>query len=253
MNRRDFLAVTLTGAAAASLPAVAWAASPPDDGALRAWSPSGQSLALWPAARRVACLDAHGRPRWRLENPDGAPDGLHYPVAAAFDEARGRVYVSDRGLGEVWVLSDSGALLERAGRGRLMAPRGLAVGADGALYVADAGHHVIWRWTPGGAWASLGGFGVGGEGLNGPVAVALDPQGRLHVADLGNRRVLRLDARSGAPRGAYAEGVAARAVALDGQGRAWVADRASLRGYDPHGALAHHAPLHQPLWRSDWS
>src|SRR5579885_3242520 len=97
-----------------------------------------------------------------------------------------------------------------AGGGRPAAPAALppgdilGVAADrwGNLYFADTDHHRICRLTPGGLLSTVAGTGYAGfEGdggpagaanLNFPYGLAVDTQGNLYVADLGNNRVRRI-------------------------------------------------------------
>jgi DNA-binding beta-propeller fold protein YncE len=135
----------------------------------------------------------------------------------------------------------------------LYAPRGVAVDADGRLWVADTANHRVLRFDnaaskPNGAAADgvLGqpSFTVQPETflsvvrLSSPVGVSVDAGGRLWVADDGSNQVLRFDAAAGKPNGAPADGLlggtgdstsaqtlrGASGVAVDAGGRLWVAD-----------------------------
>lgn len=85
----------------------------------------------------------------------------------------------------------------------LLQPRGLAVAPDGALFIAEAGRHRIRRVDPSGrvtTYAGSGDAGNSGDGgpaasatFRGPTAVALDAEGGLFVADIGNARIRRVD------------------------------------------------------------
>ncbi len=73
---------------------------------------------------------------------------------------------------------------EGEGAGQLRDPRGIAVAADGTLFVADHGNDRVAVFSPG------GGFRAFGSQLADPTDVAVDPQfGRVYVADDGNNRV----------------------------------------------------------------
>jgi len=129
---------------------------------------------------------------------------------------------------------------------------GLAVAADGTVWVADTGNHRVQHFAADGtflgAWGRLG--SAPGE-LKLPVAIALAPDGTLYVSDAGNRRVQHLSA-DGRPLHGWGAGdgsapdqwrPAGIAVGLDGT--VTVADAGtepSLRRYSPTGA-----PLAQ--WR----
>src|SRR5690606_1625649 len=95
-------------------------------------------------------------------------------------------------------------------------PVGLAIDAEGRLWVADAGNHRILRFD--GAASKADGAaangvlgqanfttsdtGLSANGLNNPQGVAVDGNGRLWVADTFNNRVLRFDSAAGKTNGA---------------------------------------------------
>ena len=82
-------------------------------------------------------------------------------------------------------------------------PRGLAVGPDGTLYIADTGHHRIRKVDTNGIITTIAGLtgqpGFLGDGgpassakLNSPYGLALGPDGSLYIADTFNYRVRRV-------------------------------------------------------------
>ena len=91
----------------------------------------------------------------------------------------------------------------------LFGPGGLALDASEGqvrLYVADTRNHRVLAWADarsyrndGAADLALGQpsrqyftpMGIGPKALNTPAGLAVDPAGRLYVADSGNHRVLR--------------------------------------------------------------
>jgi RHS repeat-associated protein len=85
----------------------------------------------------------------------------------------------------------------------LQTPRGLAVAADGSVYVAEAGRNRIRRIDPSGRVTTFAGSGDAGNTGDGgfatsatfkrPTALALDGTGALFVADQGNSRIRRID------------------------------------------------------------
>ena len=66
--------------------------------------------------------------------------------------------------------------------------RGRAGGGGGNVYVANYRGNNVTRVTPSGTASTYG------AGLNGPHAIAFDPQGRLYVADYGTGRLVRFPA-----------------------------------------------------------
>ncbi|HSO19769.1 MAG TPA: sugar-binding protein, partial [Desulfosarcina sp.] len=85
----------------------------------------------------------------------------------------------------------------------LNSPRGLAIDAQGNLYIADYGNHVIRQMDPNGVIITAAGNGKGGFGgdggpateaeLKGPNDVAIDRQGNLFIVDQLNYRVRKVD------------------------------------------------------------
>jgi sugar lactone lactonase YvrE len=162
-----------------------------------------------------------------IPNVDGiSAQGLNGPFGVAFD-ADGNLFVADaennRVLGYIAPLrSDSVADLVVGqpdfGSGvannggvsasSLFRPAGVAVGAAGDLYVADAGNNRVLQYDRPFATDTVADYVVGqpdflsnehnGGGLSAaslflPVGVALDVAGNLWVVDEGNHRVLEYD------------------------------------------------------------
>ncbi len=77
-----------------------------------------------------------------------------------------------------------------SGDGQFTAPRGLAVGPDGSLYVADAGNHRIQVFDQAGNFLfKWGSQGAGPGQFNEPWGIAVGPDGAVYVADTWNHRV----------------------------------------------------------------
>jgi sugar lactone lactonase YvrE len=87
----------------------------------------------------------------------------------------------------------------------LRSPNGLALGADGSLYIADTSNHCIRRVSPSGLISTIAGLcgpfngGFSGDGglatqarLNSPYGIAIDSEGNLYVADHNNQRIRRI-------------------------------------------------------------
>jgi len=132
-----------------------------------------------------------------------------------------------------------------ASRAQFSDPFGVAVAADGTLYVADAGHaHRIRGISPDGRVFTIAGSGAGFRDgpasvarFNSPSGLAIDPAGNVYVADTGNNAIRRV-APDGTVTTVAGDGIAGfrdgRAtearfngpigVAVDGQGHLIVAD-----------------------------
>lgn len=143
----------------------------------------------------------------------GTQAGFNYPYGVAVD-AGGVTYVTDSLNHTVRVVSPGGTvttLAGLAGRGgridglgsaaRFRRPRGIALGADGALWIADAGNYLIRRVTLAGQVSTLAGSGGNagfddGQGsaarFNGLTLAALEPSGDLLVADAPSHTVRRV-------------------------------------------------------------
>ena len=142
---------------------------------------------------------------------DGSPATLADPFGIAVAED-GTVYVSDAGEsnrirkiapeGSVTVLAGgSEGFADGAGQqASFNTPSGLAIDADGNLYVADTGNNRIRKVTPEGVVTTIAGEGTSGyvDGpaaqarFNGPIGVAVDQAGNLYVADTYNDRIRKI-------------------------------------------------------------
>jgi DNA-binding beta-propeller fold protein YncE len=114
----------------------------------------------------------------------------------------GSVYVADTWNHRIVHLDADGNLLNawgsfgeytsggNVGPGAFYGPRGIAVGADGLIYVADTGNKRIQVFQPDGRFVrQWGGGGALAGYLDEPVGIALGPGGEVYVADTWNRRV----------------------------------------------------------------
>lgn len=121
--------------------------------------------------------------------------------------ADGSLYVADSDNHRIQHLSPTGEVLRTWGSfadatageapgGTFNQPWGVAVGPDGAVFVADTWNHRIQKFTPAGEYlTSWGYFGQAEvpEAFYGPRDVAVDSQGRVYVTDTGNKRVVVFD------------------------------------------------------------
>jgi sugar lactone lactonase YvrE len=120
---------------------------------------------------------------------------------------------------------------ETSGPGRLSRPDGVAIGPNGHLWVADAGHHRIQEFDSSGAF--LNEFGIAGP-ENGQFvearAVAVDPSGNVWVADKNLSWIQKFNSEGklltafggyGTVNGKFA---ALEALATDSEGHLWTLD-----------------------------
>ena len=102
------------------------------------------------------------------------------------------------GGGRKGVVGDGGPATEAD----LKWPRGVAVDAEGNLYIADAGFARVRKVDPAGIITTVAGTGekrFSGDGgpatdatLNQPLAVTLGPDGALYIAEFESARVRRM-------------------------------------------------------------
>ena len=126
-----------------------------------------------------------------------APRGL----AVAPDDS---IYVADSNNHRIQHFSASGEFLHSWGSfadatagtapgGTFYEPWGLAVGADGSVYVADTWNHRIQKFTADGKFVTMWGYfgqAEANEAFWGPRDVTVDHQGRVYVTDTGNKRIV---------------------------------------------------------------
>lgn len=142
---------------------------------------------------------------------DGSPAAFADPfgVVAAED---GTIYVADAGdTNQIKKITPEGVVTTLAGGNEGFAdgvgpqasfntPSGLAIDADGNLYVADTGNNRIRKITPEGVVSTVAGDGTVGyvDGpaaqarFDGPIGVAVDSTGNLYVADTYNDRIRKI-------------------------------------------------------------
>uniref|UniRef100_UPI00114F8951 serine/threonine-protein kinase PknD n=1 Tax=Mycobacterium avium TaxID=1764 RepID=UPI00114F8951 len=149
--------------------------------------------------------------------------GLDFPFSpggVALDNA-GSVYVTSQSMyGRVVKLapgSPTPTVLPFTG---LYQPQGLAVDANGTVYVADFNNRVV-KLAAGSNTPTVLPF----VGLNYPQGVAVDAAGNVYVADRGNSRVVKLDARSNTQTDLPFTGLNhPDGVAVDASGTVYVSD-----------------------------
>jgi len=159
---------------------------------IQKFTAGGQFVAAW------------GQPS-TIETETGVPRGFNDPwdVAVAPD---GTIYVADTwnhriqkldaegNLITAWGLFGQYGLGDAAGQSAFYGPRGIAIGPEGRVYVADTGNKRVQVFEPDGRFAfQWGGVGALKGYLDEPVGIAVGPDGAVYVADTWNRRVQVFD------------------------------------------------------------
>ncbi|MFZ5531826.1 MAG: Ig-like domain-containing protein, partial [Pseudomonadota bacterium] len=183
------------------------------------YSSVGQKLYLGDGGRRSAqslslMTDTVAGPGRSGFPGDGGPAtaaGLYYPSGVAVD-AQGNLYIADQFHHRIRQVTPDGLISTVAGNGsrgfsgdggpataaRLGYPSGVAVDAQGNLYIADRDNNRIRQVTPDGLISTVAGgiqgfSGDGGPataaGLGYPSGVVVDAQGNLYIADRDNNRI----------------------------------------------------------------
>ncbi|MFI1367277.1 serine/threonine protein kinase [Streptomyces griseochromogenes] len=219
-------------------------------------SPDRNDPPVTVAGNGTAGFSGDGRP---------APEArLAFPADVAVGQ--GAVFIADHANHRVRRIDGSGVLTTVAGdglrgfagdgadavRARLGFPAALAVGADGAVFIADEMNHRVRRLDPSGVIGTVVGDGSrGGDGdggpagrarLDAPCALAVDGSGSLYVGEAGTPRVRRVggdgvistvvaaSGRSGHPGAADAgEAFLPAGLATDASGRLYIADPVGRR------------------------
>lgn len=157
------------------------------------------------------------------------------------------------GTGRAGYSGDGGPAIHAA----LNEPTGITIGRDGTLYIADTGNNRVRAVAPGGTMRTVAGNGRGaGTFVSGlpaaratipsPVAVAVDRQGLLYIADQAGIQRLAADKTldnviRGGPSAIRVDGrktaLWPSAIAVDRRGRIYVADESPklLIEFSPDG------------------
>ena len=141
------------------------------------------------------------------------------PVGMVFDSG-GNLYVGELFGNRVRKIDTSGTITTIAGSSAgtsgssgddgpatlalLNGPDGLAIDANGNIYIADRWNNRVRKITPGGVISRVAGTGTAGSSgdgsaatlatLNAPAGLALDSAGNLYIGELNGNRVRRVDA-----------------------------------------------------------
>mgnify|MGYP003886023985 FL=1 len=194
----------------------------------------------------------------RVSTYIGTEAYMQSPRGIAMD-ATGRMYIADKfnhriltkgptGPVEVFSGSTEGMMDGAIDQAKFYHPEGVAVDAEGNVYVADSGNHRIRKISKEGVVSTLAGGRAGdadGTGLRAqfkyPVRMVFDTMGNMYVSDAGNNRIRKVSPEgevvtfAGSTRGT-ADGVGTAAqfynpmgITMDSQGTIYVADNENQR------------------------
>ncbi len=171
-------------------------------------------------------LDAQKDPRLALQIP------------MAIDAHKDELYVANSGAGNVIVLDPKGSVdrviaPEAPAAGHPLRPIGIAVAANGDIYLSDPDNHRVLHLDSDGRLLSTLGSGKrdsGEYGFNTPGGLSLDTEGNLYVVDMLNYAVKKYSpsgefllavGEAGDTEGAFSR---PKAVTVDASGRIFVSD-----------------------------
>jgi sugar lactone lactonase YvrE len=141
---------------------------------------------------------------------------MHYPLAIVGTE-QGAVYVADRKLPGIWNITDGKAEIYFQGSNKFRTPlnavRCLALDSKGRLLAGDSATREVYRFDEAGKPQPLtnGKIGI-------PMAIAVNKQGDLFVADLETQRIWQVPSEGGEPK-EFAVIAGVRGLAFDSKGQ----------------------------------
>ncbi len=178
-------------------------------------------------------IGAPGSEPGQFQKPHGvaiAPDGTLY--IADSNNHRIQHLDVDGNVLHIWG-SYADASQGDAPGGTFFEPWGIAVGPDGAVYVADTWNHRIQKFSPEGEFLTMWGYfgqAEAPDAMWGPRDVHVSQDGVIYVSDTGNKRIVLFDqngnpisefGEAGLLPGQFDEPVG---IAIDTQNRVFVAD-----------------------------
>lgn len=192
-----------------------------------------------PSGMVLATLGGPGTEPGTFDDPSDLDptNGLTLLVA---DAGNGRVQRFSRHFAFLgaWQVEEAGRAAARVARAGLGRPVAVRAGVAGETLALDADARLVVRWDRAGRrMAALGDAHAGSGRLLDPVALAVDDEGRVFVADRGREAIVVFDAL-GAPAGVFLEGRARQVRALEWiEGRLWLVFAFELGVVHPQGQL----------------
>ena len=228
----------------------------------------------------ITTIAGTGRPGFSEDGVPAVQTPLDNPRSVAVDSA-GNVYIADHSA-RVLRVDPSGTITTVAGTGQFRGGETFsgdggpalqadlnpfsAVAVDGAgnIYIVESAYNRIYRVDPSGTITTIAGNGLWGfsgdggpalqAGLNDPVAVAVDREGNVYIADYRDHRIRKIDssgtiatfAGTGVPGFSGDGGPAVQAelnrpwgVEVDGTGNVYIVDSYNhrIRRVDPSGTI----------------
>jgi hypothetical protein len=144
----------------------------------------------------VHVYDTNGVFRYSIDGSAAVAGGFIFPVGVAVDVATQTIYVSDAGTYQVHGMDYTGGLRFNigggigGGGGSFTRPQGVAVDADGRIYVVDSYQSHVQVFDSAGTYlAAVGSFGSDVGELSIPMDAQIDKFDRLLVTSNDNSRV----------------------------------------------------------------
>jgi DNA-binding beta-propeller fold protein YncE len=167
----------------------------------------------------VSLLAGSGAAAYANDPLSGATAAFSSPIDVALSADGRTLFVADSGNHTIRKISLDGTVSTVAGMAgqsgsadgdgaaaRFCGPKALAVGGDGAIYVADTENHLIRKISPAGAVTTLAGTAGSPGSQDGtgssasffrPLGITVDGSGNVYVADTGNHVVRQIDLTTG--------------------------------------------------------
>ncbi len=153
----------------------------------------GTTFLLCDLGREIYVLDE----LWGLKARFGATQEhpWKHPVALAWQESTGHLYVCDEALGLVHIYNAQGEWISELGKGVLDRPSAVSFDKQGHAMVIDRATCALYTFDDkGSVLRQQGHAGIDRDSFFGPTDVDVNEQGHIYVLDHGNHRGMVFDA-----------------------------------------------------------